>query len=366
VGYLFRLFLGLISLTGVVYAQTLSPPTNLCVVGGSPCTTTPPVGSLSALQFFGTSYTRNNLTATSSPNKCPAGEGPSGEACSPANTYFVFPNVHNDGLPIYPVTLIWRAYPIAKKGYYSTFFWVNNGGFDPSAAYWGAHPYPANKDDVQKIYDTQGWEIAANGGDYVHADDGTFMKTIFKTGNPATDKWYTQVLIVAGANYNQVLYYPDVDFSRTSDPWGKAVQLNSGQGSRVNLQVSPFPSSPALILGGTPWAGYKGSYGNDETYRGFIRGIQIYNKALSLAEIRGEIESPNSTATGKSSLWYLKMNPKIDQMVSDVTSPVGNKKRSPTLMINGKAVTFSSGQPVLPTFPGSTDGEYLKVRTWAP
>ena len=78
---------------------------------------------------------------------------------------------HNP-FPIYNATYIFSVFPRKKdassypNGYYTTFFWGNDGAFDwndgAGATYYGAHPYP-----VPAPYGAGQWEISVNRSDYV-------------------------------------------------------------------------------------------------------------------------------------------------------------------------------------------------------
>ncbi len=93
---------------------------------------------------------------------------------------------HNP-FPIYDATYIFKVYPRKKAssayntGYYTTFFWGNDGRFDWDTGpyrlntYYGAHPYPVPSPDGPGQ-----WEIS------VALDD-------FVTGSEVEwDRWYTQ------------------------------------------------------------------------------------------------------------------------------------------------------------------------------
>jgi len=62
---------------------------------------------------------------------------------------------------------------------------------------------------------------------------------------------------------------------------------------------------------GTPasWGGYLGY----EEFSGIIRGIQIYNVALTDAQVEAEVSNPGSTVTP----WYLNLNPRPTDVADD-------------------------------------------------
>jgi hypothetical protein len=63
------------------------------------------------------------------------------------------------------------------------------------------------------------------------------------------------------------------------------------------------PPAPALTFGDAPWQPGR------ETCACTLRGLQIYNSLLSLADIQAEMAAPLSTPAGANSVWYLNLNP---------------------------------------------------------
>ena len=186
-------------------------------------------------------------------------------------------------LAIYPATYIWRAYPRRQAGYYTTFFWGNDGPFWWAAgspdSYYGAHPYP----DPAPSGSVHDWEIAVEGGDFVN-------------GRVVYDRWYTQALVVwadAGGRKHHVFYWdlPNTDAGRRVEHVALA-----GYGNRA-------PPVPALTWGDAPWAP------GQEVYNGVLRGIQIYTTHLSVSDLLSEVSAPLSTAAGAANIWYLNLNP---------------------------------------------------------
>ncbi|HXF47573.1 MAG TPA: hypothetical protein VNK91_15790 [Burkholderiaceae bacterium] len=186
-------------------------------------------------------------------------------------------------LAIYPATYIWRAYPRRQAGYYTTFFWGNDGSMywaDGSVdSVYGAHPYP-NPAPNGTNHD---WEIAAEGGDIVN-------------GRVEYDRWHTQALVVwadASGRKHHVFYWdlPNTDPSRRVE-----YVASASYGNRM-------PPVPALTWGDAPWAP------GQEVYNGILRGIQIYSTNLSLSDILSEVNAPLSTAAGAANVWYLNLNP---------------------------------------------------------
>lgn len=187
----------------------------------------------------------------------------------------------NPLLAIYPATYIWKLKPRQQNGYYTTFFWGNDGPFywGPSSpdTYYGAHPYPSPPPNGS----AHKWEISVYGGDYQSSQDVVY------------NVWYTQALRVwsDGSGKHHEFYWDLPDTSKVI-----RVDVPSAYGS-IN------PPSPALTFGDAPWND------SDEIMNGVIRGIQIYSNVLTLNEVLAESSNPLSTGTGASSVWYLNLNP---------------------------------------------------------
>ena len=183
-------------------------------------------------------------------------------------------------LPMYPATYIWRVNPRQQAGYYTTFFWGPDGAFT-GASYYGAHPYPDSPTST-----THHWELSIDGKDFINDANGN--STLLGYG-----AWKTQALRVYDNGTNKVheFYWDLPDTTRVI-----RVLLDRSYGSTA-------PSNPALNFGDAPW-----SRGN-ERLSGILRGIQLYNSALSVADILSEASTPLSTSAGSSAIWYLNMNP---------------------------------------------------------
>jgi hypothetical protein len=183
-------------------------------------------------------------------------------------------------LAIYPATYIWRVKPRQQSGYYTAFFWGNDGSFfwdngSPNT-YYGAHPYPSPPPNG-----TPKWEISIDGGDAISNESVVF------------DRWHTQALRVwsDGSGKHHEYYWDLPDTSKVI-----RVDLPSSYGN-VN------PPSPALTWGDAPWNA------SNEIMNGVIRGIQIYSVSMSLNDILSEVASPRSTNAGTSGIWYLNLDP---------------------------------------------------------
>jgi hypothetical protein len=213
----------------------------------------------------------------------------------------------NNPFPIYDATYVFRVFPRKKTvpsnsptGYYTTFFWGNNGTFiwdnGNGNTYYGAHPYP-----IPAPNGPGQWEISVNSNDYVTGSEVVW------------DRWYTQAFRAwreSPSVTHHEFYWDLPDTSKVItqtvvDPHWAAVN----------------PPSPAIVMGQAPnlngasW----GTYPGWEEFNGIIRGIQLYSGLLSLADIQAEIANPMSTTAGKNLIWYLNVNPRP----SDVTDKKG-------------------------------------------
>jgi hypothetical protein len=189
-------------------------------------------------------------------------------------------------LAIYPATYIWRVNLRQQSGYYTAFFWGNDGDFwwdngAPNTTY-GAHPYP----DSPPSGSEHRWEIAVNGGDYVDSVNGTSTAVAY-------GRWHTQALRVwsDGSGKHHEFYWDLPDTSKVISRTESTSYANKA------------PPSPALTFGDAPWNPSK------ELLSGILRGIQIYSSTLSVNDVLGEMNSPLSTSAGSASIWYLNINP---------------------------------------------------------
>ena len=185
-------------------------------------------------------------------------------------------------LPMYPATYIWRVNPRHQPGYYTTFFWGPDGPFTGTSFY-GAHPYP---DGGGSSTLTHKWELSINANDFVNDANGNSTQLGY-------DVWRSQALRVWDNGTAKVheFYWDLPDTTRVI-----RVTLDRSYGATP-------PLNPALNFGDAPW-----SLGN-ERLSGVLRGIQLYNSALSVSDILTEANSPLSTTAGTSNIWYLNLNP---------------------------------------------------------
>jgi hypothetical protein len=200
-----------------------------------------------------------------------------GSASTTATVRFRF----TDPLAIYPATYVWRVRPRQQAGYYTAFFWGNDGSFywDSGSpdSYYGAHPYPVPAPDGT----THRWEVSVAGGDYQSAE------------NVVYGTWYTQALRVwsDGSGKHHEYYWNLPDTSKV---------IRRDEAASYGNDIPP---NAALTWGDAPWNA------SNEIMNGVIRGIQIYSVLLSEQEVLAESVNPLSTAAGTSGIWYLNLNP---------------------------------------------------------
>lgn len=225
---------------------------------------------------------------------------------SPSNAFvaFQFLNPQNNGLPIWGpsgvgATYIWKYRPRQQAGYYVTFWWSNNGSFlwnsgSPNS-YYGAHPYPTTSNNTGTSHV---WEIATDyGGDFGTTRAGS-SKSVVK------GQWYTQALrVTRNANGTKTLvFYTALPSVASADVIEHTLPAGYGEID---------PPSPALTFGDSPW--YPGF--QHERLSGVLRGIKIFNKVLSEADMLAEAASDTLvTNAGQANIWYLNINPTPDDI----------------------------------------------------
>ena len=191
----------------------------------------------------------------------------------------------------YPATYIWRVYPRAQEGYYTSFFHANNSpAFNNQYQYYGFHPYP---DPPPPLMGTQKWEISVAGGYDITGDPVVFSR------------WYQQVAVVSkiiggigikdSARYTFYWDWPDTTHKIG---WVDSIFTNAAP-------------NPAIMVGDNPWNP------GAEVYDGVMRGFQFYDRQLTPSQIAQEIAVPGSVFQP----WYLNLNP----TPTDIFDKSGNR-----------------------------------------
>lgn len=252
------------------------------------------------------------IGGTTTSTSCPAIAGLDFQGSTPTNQTVRFE--FSNPLPIYPATYIWKLKPRQKAGYYTTFFWGNNGDFwwnnGAPDSYYGAHPYPQPPPDGT----THNWELAVDAGDEVNDDNNNDTTVQY-------DRWFTQALVVQsiGSEKEHKFYW---DLSTNPD---RVITYRTGT-NYGNI----MPPSPVLVFGDAPW-----NEGN-EMLDGILRGIQIYSTPLNLQDIQLELTNPLSTQSGSANIWYLNLNP----TPNDITDKSGSGHH-PTWVGSGRPLQWA-------------------------
>lgn len=222
-------------------------------------------------------------------------------------------------------TAIWRYNPRQQTGYYSVAWHSSTGAWDNGAYAYGTHPFPA--DDCTT--DADGVSATANSGSSVHCWEEAGMGLardylLSPAAAPGTGTtvvksvWYTQVRRVhlattgtCNGKYQHDFYY---DYANNPSTVITYCMPTADLGS---------PTSPRFYFGGSLWQANSPSSGkNDETLAGKLRCVELYDAALSDADVATEAATCTNSASsseGITHLWYANANP----TVADVTDKSG-------------------------------------------
>jgi hypothetical protein len=193
-----------------------------------------------------------------------------------------------DPLAIYPATYIWRVNLRSQAEYYTAFFWGNDGEFrwdegHVPNTYYGAHPYPfpAPNYVARELIGPRYWEISVNALDVLSEQQVEY------------GRWHVQALRVWSGLFGKwhEFYW---DLPDTTKVIRYRAPRSYGE---------KYPPRPALTWGDAPWAPSK------EIMFGVLRGIQIYERTLSVREILAESAEPLSTQAGRDGIWYMNLDP---------------------------------------------------------
>lgn len=237
-------------------------------------------------------------------------------------------------LPRTSHTAIWKANFVQQTGYYAlTWHSQNTGTFAASPFEYGAHPYPSTGtvDATGRATGVTGatgtvhqHEIAGLGaGDYLSSPGGSSV-------NVTKGIWYTQArtaeLVLAGTMVRHT-FWPDI--------------LNNSSFSIVqDITSVGFPAaggSAAFYFGASDWTPVGSA--NDECPSCTLRGLKLFNAALTLSDITTEAASESNspqTSAGAAAVWYMNNNPTPTDITDKSSAghtpvwPTGNANR-PTL-----------------------------------
>jgi hypothetical protein len=211
---------------------------------------------------------------------------------------------------IVPLTLLWKIAPIQQTGFYTAFFHGRTDGtFVGDDTYWGANPYPQGGASGT----VHNWEVSTHGGDDIVDENSN--STVVTKGTEVSPVWYSQAAVAQNISGGM-----DIDFW-----WDLRTSVNR----RINTNHPGSPlanasQSPALSFGDAPWSA------NQERLSGILRGIQVYQAALSVTRVQAleALETDTAvlaycTANGLTP-WYVNMNP----TPSDITDKSGNGRNA--------------------------------------
>lgn len=205
---------------------------------------------------------------------------------------------------IAPLTIILKALPFAQEvvsghSTYFTFFFHgrSDGAFVPNSDYFGCHPYP----DPPTSGVPAKWEVSASGTDDITDENGNNTSVEF-------GRWHRQATVVRpGSGSDDIIdFYWDLGTS------SNRLISHTASGGLVNSAVTP-----RLFFGETYWATERAS--------GVLRGIQVYQAALSLAHVEAlsalETDAEVLAYCSANSItpWYVNMN----QTPDDITDKSG-------------------------------------------
>jgi hypothetical protein len=203
-----------------------------------------------------------------------------------------------------PLTILYRVNPVQQTGYYTTFFRSDDNAdfinIVKLRGYVGCHPYPQGGASGT----THNWEISIEGNDYI-TDDNANDTTVVK------GQWYQQAMVQTAVGNNQhVVYYWDL-------------VTNSNRVMTYQTTTNPLAntqSAPSLMWADNPWNPA------DECLSGTLRGMQVFQSALTLTQINAlrvcETDAAALSVASAQSVthWYLNINP----TPSDVSDKSGN------------------------------------------
>lgn len=228
-----------------------------------------------------------------------------------------FANPQSNGLPIWGasnagITVVRKLNSIQQTGYYAQFWWSQGDGatFDPSAGYWGMHPYPTTLDNTGVNHV---WELAVAGGDFFSSAGSTDVGQGTAVTKGST---YLQGTTITRANANSktLKFYfnlPNVDAAN----YIQRVETTAGYGESD-------PPSPKVTIGDSPWY----THYQHERASCILDSIKIFNTALSESDMLAEAQNFNTVVTvaGQAAIWWGK-NGFLD--IDDLTCDYGTGRQ---------------------------------------
>jgi hypothetical protein len=211
-----------------------------------------------------------------------------------------FADPQNNGLPIWGasgagITVVRKISVIQQTGYYAQIWWCQGDGatFDPSAGYWGAHPYPTTTDNTGTSHV---WELAtAGGGDFFNSAGSSDVNQGTAVTKGVT---YQQGIRITRANAN----------SKTAVFYFNLPSVNAADRINVDITIAGYgetnPPSPKLIIGDSPWY----THYQHERASMDLDAIKVFNAVLSEADMLSEANdfSRVVTSAGQSAIWWGK------------------------------------------------------------
>jgi hypothetical protein len=205
-----------------------------------------------------------------------------------------------DGLPIWGAsgagaTVIRKVQIIQQTGYYALFWWGQGGTgtFDPTAGYWGGHPYPTTGDNSGTSHV---WEVATAAGDFFNSAGSSDVGQGTAVTKGVT---YIQAIVVTRANASSktIRFYFDLP------------NVDSGHYVERTVTIADYgetdPPSPKVTIGDSPWY----SHYQHERASCVLDAQKIFNEPLTdVDDVLAEAAdfSQIVTSAGQSALWWAK------------------------------------------------------------
>jgi hypothetical protein len=225
------------------------------------------------------------------------------------------------------VTYLWQYKPAADlSGYIATFFYSRGDGQFESPPgqyemYYGCHPFPY-PDPGSTSTGPHQWELA---GLIDGQDELRVGNKLVGERQVVEDVWYTQAFVVSkdSRGYPTGKFYIDLPGTGNTD-WIATTSISTTYGATTSHDM-------VLMFGAAPWTGPNPPFGIgwNERLSGTLRGLKIFDKALSEADILTEASGLDDdlahSAGGAGMLWYSNVDPTPDGANPD---PIGIRDKS--------------------------------------